>query len=198
MLIKDNSPLSDCSASASTPRIWHWMKKDLPPHHTPENQLFPAGHALRAKTPFQMFTALLDEGCMQHLVTESNRYRLKENKTRVNPVTLEEMNIFIGINFYMSVVHLPNRRMYRSPKSRQAIVADVMPVNRYEEILSILHANDNDLEKKRGQAGYDSLHKVRPLIDLLSASFEKCAQPEVCVSVDEQIIPFKGRHNVKV
>ena len=46
---------------------------------------------------------------------------------------------------HMSVVHLSTRRMYWSPRTRQDSVADVMTINRFEEILSVLHANDNEL-----------------------------------------------------
>ena len=76
-------------------------------------------------------------------------------------------------------------------------VADVMPVNRFEEILSILHASDNGLMKNRNEPGYDRLHKVRPLLNIMNENFAKCAEPEQHMSVDEQIVPFKGHHSLK-
>ena len=78
------------------------------------------------------------------------------------------------------------------------MVADSMTINRFEEILSILHTNDNELEKKKGEPGYDRLHKIRPLLTLVGLAFQRCAEPEQCVCVDEQIIPFKGNHSLKV
>ena len=33
---------------------------------------------------------------------------------------------------------------------------------------------------------------------MVNANFKKNAQPEKCLSVDEQIIPSKGRHSMKV
>ena len=77
-------------------------------------------------------------------------------------------------------------------------VADLMTLNRFEEILSLLHVNDNELMKKKGEHGYDSLHKIRPLIKVISSNFENCSEPELFVAVDEQIVPFKGRHSLKV
>ena len=70
----------------------------------------------------------------------------------------------------MSVVHVPTRRILvtNSPLTRQDSVADVMTINRLEEILSVLHANDNELLKKQGEPGYDRLHKVRPLLTIIS------------------------------
>lgn len=49
----------------------------------------------------------------------------------------------------MSIVSLPARRMYWSTKTRVPAVADQMTLNRFEEILSLLHVNDNELMKKR-------------------------------------------------
>ena len=88
--------------------------------------------------------------------------------------------------------------MYWSRSTRQGSVADVMMLNRFEEILSVLHANDNELLKKQGEPGYDRLHKVRPLLTMINAQFKRNAEPEKCVSEDERIIPFKGRHSMKV
>ena len=69
-----------------------------------------------------------------------------------------------------------------------------MPVNRFEEILSLLHLNDNELECKWDEPGYDRLHKVRPLLQIIQKNISNCAENEMHMSVDEQIIPFKGHH----
>ena len=132
------------------------------------------------------------------LQLESNRFAIQLGRTRIKSITNPEIRAVIGILFYMSVVHLPTRRMYWSQLTRQDSVADVMTINRFEEILSVLHANDNELLKKQGEPGYDRLHKVRPLLTMINAQFKRNAEPEKCVSVDEQIIPFKGRHSMKV
>ncbi|XP_063586881.1 piggyBac transposable element-derived protein 3-like [Penaeus indicus] len=112
-------------------------------------------------------------------------------------MTKAEMRKLLGIVIYMSVVHLPGRRDYWSAATRQEFVADAMPLNRFEEILSLLHATDNALIKKKGEPGYDRLHKVRPLLNNLNKNFAKCAEPEH-MSVDEHIVPFKGHYNLKV
>ena len=177
--------------------MWHWVQKDLPAHVSQENRLILRMAAAEANTPMKMFMSHFDDDCVQLLVLESNRFRIQQCRTRTSPVGAEEMRVFMGICFYMSVVHLPTYRMYWAPCTRQSIVADAMTVNRFEEILSILHANDNDLEIAKGQPGYDRLHKVRPLLDSVLDRFKKCAEKEIQVSVDEQIIPFKGRHSLK-
>lgn len=140
---------------------------------------------------------LVGTDTIQTLVLETNRFRL-DKKDKISPVTEGEMRQLLGIVIYMSVVHLPGRRDYWSSATRQAFVADIMPVNRFEEILSLLHAADNALMKEKGEPGYDRLHKIRPLLDNLNENFAKCAEPEAHMSVDEQIVPFQGHHNLKV
>jgi len=44
-----------------------------------------------------------------------------------------------------------------------------------------------------GQPGYDALFKVRPLLDIVTAKFESEYNLHEEVSIDEAIIPLKGR-----
>ena len=43
----------------------------------------------------------------------------------------------------------------------------------------------------------DKLHKVRPLIDDLNKSISGAYSSSICVSIDESMIPFKGRSLLK-
>ena len=141
---------------------------------------------------------MFGEKTIELLTFESSRYRIQMNKTKMAPITKEEMRQFIGIILHMSIAHLPARRDYWSEAMRQNIVADTMPVNRFDAILSVIHVNDNEVEVAKGQPGYDRLHKIRPLIKILQENFANCAEEEDHMSVDEQIVPFKGRHSLKV
>ena len=73
-----------------------------------------------------------------------------------------------------------------------------MTVHRFEGIFSHLYCNDNTMQKQRGVEGYERLFKIRPIIAKLNDNFRKNAERETHVSVDEQIIPFKGRHSLKI
>ena len=100
----------------------------------------------------------------------------------------------MGIILYSPLVEGP---VPTRAETRQPAVANAMTVNRFEEILSVFHVNDNGLMKGRGERGYDRLHKVRPLIELVNRAFKANAEAETFVSVDEQMIPFDGRHGLK-
>ena len=65
-----------------------------------------------------------------------------------------------------------------------------MSRNRFQLILSNLHLRDENIaaaDKKR-----DKLYKLRPLMDMLEANFQKY-RPEKDISLDEGGCPFKGR-----
>ena len=54
------------------------------------------------------------------------------------------------------------------------------------------------MQPERGEPEFDILFKVREFLDNLNRNFESHADPEQIMSVDEQMIPFKGRHSLKV
>ncbi|XP_064468999.1 piggyBac transposable element-derived protein 2-like, partial [Ornithodoros turicata] len=199
----DSSEDSDVEVTSTTKnkkrRIWHWVKKDIPINRGQEVRVLRPRPGLEcAKSPLGMFLKFVDYDLLEYLTFETNRYRVQQNRTRVLPVSLLDMRKFLGIVLYMSVVHLPSRRMYWSANTRIEDVARCMSRNRFEEILSLFHASDNDKEVPRGSDGYDRLYKVRHMITALNTNFWQASEIESCVSVDEMMIPFKGRHSLKV
>ncbi|KAH9375166.1 hypothetical protein HPB48_017118 [Haemaphysalis longicornis] len=91
---------------------------------------------------------------------------------------------------YMSVVSMPFRRMYWSRLLHPSHIADCMPRNRFDEVISLFHACNNDNEKKKEEDGDDKLYKVRPLLSRLKYKFQGAAEMEDCLAVDEMIIPY--------
>lgn len=49
----------------------------------------------------------------------------------------------------------------------------------------------------RGDPNYDRLHKIRPMINHLKKKFKETFYPSRHLSVDESMIPFKGRSSMK-
>ncbi|KAL3222868.1 hypothetical protein MRX96_028300 [Rhipicephalus microplus] len=170
------------------------VKKDVPLNEGfPESELVSLVTPYEAKTPLHIFSKLVDEDLMEHLTFETSRFRVQNDKSKVKPIRIDEIRKFLGIILYMSVVCLPFRRMYSSRLLRQAHVADSMPRNRFDEIISLFHAANNDDEKKKGQDRYDRLYRVRPVLQRLNKNFLNAAEMEPCLAVDEMIIPFKGQ-----
>ena len=71
--------------------------------------------------------------------------------------------------------------------------SSLMSRRRFELILRFLHLNDSQTQPQREQTGFDKLYKIRPLLDLLTASFRDNYTPSQFLSIDESMISFKGR-----
>lgn len=88
--------------------------------------------------------------------------------------------------------------MFWSHLLRQSHVADCLTRNRFDEVISMLHASNNDEEKKKGEDGYDKLHKIRHILERLNEKFQEATEMEPCLAVDEIMIPFKSRQSLKI
>ena len=99
----------------------------------------------------------------------------------------------------MGIARLPQLELYWSTKhelTRQHI-ADVMPLVRFQQILRFLHLNDSEKQLTVDQPGYDPLFKVRKLLDIVTPKFESEYNLSESISIDEAMIPFKGRLSFK-
>ena len=72
-------------------------------------------------------------------------------------ITASDIQIFMGICFFMSLLKLSYTRNYWSSRFRVSQAADVMTVNRFEEIKRYLHFNDNLVVPS-------SAHKLRKIM----------------------------------
>lgn len=145
--------------------------------------------------PIHYFRKLLDENILNNVVNESNLYAASPDPTNQIQLSLEEIEQFIGCCFYMSIYAiygLPGSRMYWKEGTEVPAVADTMPRNRWEEIKSNLHFNNNENVERSN----DKLYKIRPFLDPLVKNLNSIPMNEnLCV--DEQMIAFKGRHRLK-
>ena len=74
------------------------------------------------------------------------------------PVANAEIKRLFGIMFYMGIINYPNR--YWGEKTRIPFIADTMSRNRFEDILAILHFNDNmQCPRDKDDPKYDRLYK---------------------------------------
>ena len=68
---------------------------------------------------------------------------------------------------------------------------------RFEQIFRFLHLCDSEQQVAAGQPGHDYLYKVRKLLDILSPRFLSEYNTHEELSIDEAMIPFKGRLSIK-
>lgn len=149
---------------------------------------------INGSSPYDYFLKLFPAALLVLIVEMSNLYAVQNNKENFK-LTVGELYIFLGINIMMTYIKYPSIRMYWSNilGLRIDLIVDSMTGNRFEEIRRFLHfCDNNDLEKNsRGFA------KISPVLTALHSAFHDACSNEEFQSIDEMIIPFKGRSHLK-
>ena len=114
-------------------------------------------------------------------------------------VTVPELQAYMGFMILMGIVHLPSIYDYwkKDEVFHYSPVASRISRDRFFELHRYLHFADNSILSPPGDPGYDKLGKIKPVIDRLREVFKTVYCPHKNVSVDEAMIPFKGRSTMK-
>lgn len=112
-----------------------------------------------------------------------------------NPTNASEMKAMVALHIAMGLCKKPSTKDYwqefwltHTPGFR-----DVMPRDRYQLLCTFLHFADNRTMIAHGEEGYNPLHKIQPLIDIVEPRCEEVYSPQQKLSIDEAMIKFKGR-----
>ena len=87
--------------------------------------------------------------------------------------------------------------MHRAPSTRNELITEGMTRNRFHEIMTVLHYNDNNAMPDRDRPAYKRCYKIQTLIDHLRSTFKHFVLPELRMSIDEQVPLFRGQCNLK-
>ena len=121
----------------------------------------------------------------------------KSIKSKIKTVSIQDIKRILGIVLYMGIVKLPNCTMYWQDQTRIDLIADAMSVNRFGDIVILLHFNDNNLISSGNDNGYNKCYKIQPIINHLRGKFASIVESEKFLSVDEQIVQFKVKSSMK-
>ncbi|XP_039275920.1 piggyBac transposable element-derived protein 3-like [Nilaparvata lugens] len=147
------------------------------------------------KTPKQYFDMFIDSEIIENLVVQTNLYSVQKSGASIN-TNRAEIEQFLGINLLSSIVRMPSYRMYWANETRYSPIADKISRNRYDKLRTYFHVNDNTHMLPLNDANHDKLFKIRPFVNAVRENMKKVEPEEKC-SVDEMIIPFKGRSKMK-
>lgn len=161
--------------------------------------------------PHHFFLLLFPQTLFNHITMETNRYYhqwkranlgdgVSSARTWVN-CTLGEILCWFGMVQLMACFPLPQTKYYfngmRSKFVGMPKMTDIMSQNRWEQIKRFLHLANNRLAKARDHPQFDRLFHVRKILTKLNQTFSEHYQLGAHVSVDESIVPFKGRTHMK-
>lgn len=99
----------------------------------------------------------------------------------------------------MGINKLPEIRDYWSTDQylHYAPIADRISRDRFEQITRHLHFVDNSILPARGEPGFSRLQKVQPVLTAIKERLHSVYSPHCQLSVDEAMVPFKGRSSMK-
>lgn len=152
-------------------------------------------------TPLDFFMLLFDD-IFKLIVDQTNLYASQYPPSDRYPwvdTCISEIKLFLGIIIAMGLHQLPQVEDYWSSDIllKAPGIVDGMPINRFKQLLSCFHLNDNSKMKARDHPEFDKLHKVRPLLTMARDNFLREYRPSRELSVDEAMVGFKGRSSLK-
>lgn len=185
---------SKCSKPKAKPITWFSGRDNaLPNNWSQFSGRFQVN--VQAESPLDMFMYLFPQDLLADIVYQTNLYACQNGKDNLR-LSVEELKVFLGIVIAMTYIRYPRIRHYWSSENglRMSLIADAMSVNRFENIRKYLHFIDNTTIPHDNT---DKTIKIRPILTKLHETFHKAADNEEYQSVDEMMIPFKGRSSIK-
>ena len=113
--------------------------------------------------------------------------------------TQSEMELFISLVILTGLIEKPFLEKYWSTDAliSTPIFSKSMPRDRFLNILTCFHLNNNENQVNRGSDGYDPLFKIKPLYDVTRQKCLSVYTPEEHLSLDEGMVPWRGRLSFK-
>ena len=113
-------------------------------------------------SPEDYFRYFFDQQILEEIAQQSNLCAVQNNSNKPLLLNVMELEQFLGTVFYMACASLPNSRLHWSKVYH---VADVMSRDRWEEIKTNIHFNDNSLQPTRDDENFDKMLKIRPFVE---------------------------------
>lgn len=150
--------------------------------------------SLHGKSVLDFFKLMFDESVMQCLISNSIKYSRDYNRPHFS-LDQNDLEIFLGLLIFSGYHTLPQMKLYWSSDEDKGVpfVKNAMSRNRFLEIKKNIHLADNDQLDKN-----DKFAKIRPLITLLNKNYLKYGIFRQHLSIDEEMVPYFGRHSAKM
>jgi Transposase IS4 len=150
--------------------------------------------SLGGKSCVEIFDLIFDSEVLNLLVSQTNLYASQQNRHDFS-IKLAEMRSFLGFLLFTGYHKLPQERMYWSLDNdlTTPIVRSSLTQQTFRSIKRNLHLNNNDQLDTN-----DKLYKVKPYVDVLNKKFQQFGTVHHNISIDEQMIPYRGHHSCKM
>ena len=145
-------------------------------------------------TPIQMFELFFDKSFLGQIVEFSIKYAQSKNNHTFS-MSHTDLKKIIGILIFTGYHSLPQTKFYWSLDEDKGIplIRQTMSRNRFDEIKKYIHLSDNDKLDKS-----DKFTKVRPFFKELNKKYMQFGIFSHKISIDEEMVPYFGRHSAKM
>ncbi|XP_029844027.2 piggyBac transposable element-derived protein 3-like [Ixodes scapularis] len=183
-LLEDEAELPKNAASSKQGDKYKWRKTSFDhDFRAPEPQFELAPEDL---TPLQYFQMYFGDEFIEKVVYETNLYSTQQTGCSIN-TNVAELRSFIGILLMMGVIGMPSFEDYWANQTRCDKIANVMPVKRFKKLRRFIHFIDNLQPVETDRA-----YKIKPVLEHIRSKC-KATESENLFSIDEMMIPYKGK-----
>lgn len=206
----DETPNINNAGDASQNDGWHdnfdYYERGFPHLFNPRNRTGAQNIQTPDKEPVDFFELFLTHDVLQFIIDCTDAYANKQirenpnsNRSAWSCPTMPEMKAFLGLTFLMGIIVKPDVKSYWTADCLEVpYFAKVLSRDRFQQIMRYLCFRDPNVHVPAvGERDYDSLYKVRFVIDAFNRQMKEQYVPRRQVAVDESIIPFKGRVSFK-
>lgn len=163
---------------------------------------------INLEDPMAIFNAFFDDEIMEYIASETNRYAdqfIEKNDLTPSArarhwkeTNLKEMRLFFAILIYMGIVQKPVEEWYWS--RRQSIstpfINDIIPYRRFQLLMKFLHFSNNETFDIKSHP-QPKLKKIYEIFQLICRKFQSVYIPKKDITVDESLVPYKGKLGYK-
>lgn len=149
---------------------------------------------LEGKSPLEIFFLYFDDELLDLVVGYSLKYARDNNRHQFD-FDRTDLLAFLGILILSGYHTLPQMQLYWSNDDDKGldIIKKCMSRNRFYAIKKNLHLSDNTALDKS-----DKFAKLRPFFDAVNKRNLQFGVFSFCLSIDEQMVPYFGRHSCKM